>query len=1368
MIMKNRIISYLLVCIIMFSYIPVSSAQEKNLEVPITVSEKNGISVSGVLQRRGVPFKEGQVFEGKDLVMEDASGKTVPFVAEPMQYYDDGSVKWMRCSFSPDLKPYEIKGLYIKNGNDNDRGNVSLKENADSIEMTNGIISLRLGYRGIESIKIGSKELLPETGLNIYAVTNGNKNKMKGVELEVIKDTDLYAKASVSGRITDTLRGEICVTLSHESDRIDIEYRLNSRKDEVISSTGMTMEHSSEIIGTVSEDCFKLDDIAFISTDNTKFRGAVSKKDDTGFILDGQNVSISPIVNNTSFNWYDGVTRTNHLYIVPNEKLEDSYKTVLSPPEVRISAEQFMESGIISSAQLPAPAQRLMNALHWASDRLDGRFEAGSIPYDINVDSNICSSFGTRNGETEFYLSYGYMMSEDPLLYEMITDSAESWADVVIYKGGKKEIYGANRYRTGETYGGERFFTSHPYYGDLSGLYMAYIISGNEYLERVFKDAIDYMYKNMYVRTNSGKYYPRRTLWNGERVTYATEAESRYLIQTRGFYLAYQLYRDEKYKEAANGIISWAKKTQTDRGFWYQAYHDDGRAYVQGTQLMPAAKNYIYLYGIRGILEMFEYEQTDEIKEVIENCADFLCYENETFGPGIWHPFGDAKEYEVNENDTRGKSPMSDIMAVDVLYCAYKETGNERYFKNMLSLLDIWICAQTPGGSVAHQIGKKGYSPQINNTVGQNLTFLRRCSEIGKLIEENYDYVVSQGFEDLVVVFGRNSQNYKADIQVEKYSYPEIIVKGYESDNGTVILGMNVTGSTSGDYEKDINIIVNDQGLWQGIENKISTPYTVELQQKSEQYDLIRAIKRPVYVTELLTEFKAQITEYTSQKVEITLYSDAVAAFSIKNGLFEIKSGQGYNVNKNGNVITVTKGGNAIANSNGELEFCVGADSKNEISNMWLKNNGINSISELPTGKELNIFTRSVFGENIFPDLDSPLKNEDAYGAVVEKLAKEQELKLKAMGVWGTEITVPALPENDEEAVKIAAGELEVKYDGEMLASDVELLKEFIYDTKISWTSSNEAVLSNEGVLDRNKIDSETVTLTAHISKNAAKAEKEFVIPLKPKEEMKWRTKVAFNDCKFSIIPQKENFEMSFTVIPDKEKVNALVGITEGALGVSAMSQLAVIVRFNPDGYIDAYNKTTYTAENSIPYFGGKKYSFKMVVRPQAQEFDAYVTDESGVEYIIGKNYGFRLSAPSPGVFDTVYIPAAIEDNCFSMLDNSLAQYAKDSKPEFYEKTSELGLKYGRFAAGKIYLPPVNDNKKQSWITQKRGMINEFNILSGGGDSGTTMLYCVEDSEVKSITDVAKHLKLTDGADKEAYITGREAALLLRRINYYE
>ena len=33
-------------------------------------------------------------------------------------------------------------------------------------------------------------------------------------------------------------------------------------------------------------------------------------------------------------------------------------------------------------------------------------------------------------------------------------------------------------------------------------------------------------------------------------------------------------------------------------------------------------------------------------------------------------------------------------------------------------------------------------------------------------------------------------------------------------------------------------------------------------------------------------------------------------------------------------------------------------------------------------------------------------------------------------------------------------------------------------------------------------------------------------------------------------------------------------------------------MRFNPSGFIDAYNGTAYSALTSIPYTGGMKYSF--------------------------------------------------------------------------------------------------------------------------------------------------------------------------------
>ena len=139
------------------------------------------------------------------------------------------------------------------------------------------------------------------------------------------------------------------------------------------------------------------------------------------------------------------------------------------------------------------------------------------------------------------------------------------------------------------------------------------------------------------------------------------------------------------------------------------------------------------------------------------------------------------------------------------------------------------------------------------------------------------------------------------------------------------------------------------------------------------------------------------------------------------------------------------------------------------------------------------------------------------------------------------------------------------------------------------------------------------------------------------------------------------------------------------------MSQLAVIVRFNPDGYIDAYNKTTYAAESAVPYSGNKAYSFRLEVRPEMQDFDVYVT-------------------------------------------------------------------------------PVSDDKKLSWVTDPPGRINDFNLLSEEQNSGTAMLYRVEsDMEgIHSVTDIAKIIGIADREWNETeYLTAEQAVRLLRGICYF-
>jgi hypothetical protein len=100
---------------------------------------------------------------------------------------------------------------------------------------------------------------------------------------------------------------------------------------------------------------------------------------------------------------------------------------------------------------------------------------------------------------------------------------------------------------------------------------------------------------------------------------------------------------------------------------------------------------------------------------------------------------------------------------------------------------------------------------------------------------------------------------------------------------------------------------------------------------------------------------------------------------------------------------------------------------------------------------------------------------------------------------------------------------------------------------------------------------------------------------------------------------------VKFNATPSGNDINSVMGLSEGAQSV--YTGLAAIVRFNPSGFIDAYNGSGYSALTSIPYTGGKKYSFWFQLDIPAQTYNVYVTPEGGSQVQIGANYAFRLNA---------------------------------------------------------------------------------------------------------------------------------------------
>ena len=132
----------------------------------------------------------------------------------------------------------------------------------------------------------------------------------------------------------------------------------------------------------------------------------------------------------------------------------------------------------------------------------------------------------------------------------------------------------------------------------------------------------------------------------------------------------------------------------------------------------------------------------------------------------------------------------------------------------------------------------------------------------------------------------------------------------------------------------------------------------------------------------------------------------------------------------------------------------------------------------------------------------------------------------------------------------------------------------------------------------------ESLTHTVEVCKNATSA---------------WTT-TAF-------VPQTGSPTVKFNATPSANDINSVVGLSDGPQ--SAYTGLAAIVRFNPSGFIDAYNGTGYSALTSIPYTGGTKYSFWFQLNIPAQTYNVYVTPEGGSMVQIGANYAFRLNAPT-------------------------------------------------------------------------------------------------------------------------------------------
>ncbi len=117
-----------------------------------------------------------------------------------------------------------------------------------------------------------------------------------------------------------------------------------------------------------------------------------------------------------------------------------------------------------------------------------------------------------------------------------------------------------------------------------------------------------------------------------------------------------------------------------------------------------------------------------------------------------------------------------------------------------------------------------------------------------------------------------------------------------------------------------------------------------------------------------------------------------------------------------------------------------------------------------------------------------------------------------------------------------------------------------------------------------------------------------------------------------SIASQAATFTVELDATPSSGASDSAFGLSLGT--ASAWTNLAAIVRFNPNGRIDARNGGGYAATTAVTYAAGATYHLRMVVDAKAHQYSVYVRQGTAVEQTIAAQFAFRSEQAAVGSLD--------------------------------------------------------------------------------------------------------------------------------------
>ena len=891
----------------------------------IVVEEREGYN-GREFMRRGVPFKEGELKNEKDVRLLDLNYKEVPIQTEVMQRHPDGSIMWLSVSFMWDVEGNGKYPFYLDFNKRTDAQKTVFAENTDTnATIKNQSVEAKLNKQGIYSLTHNGKEIAGKDGIRLSIRTADTPSYFVINKVTVVTSGPVYAQLRISGVFEKTNVGaEWFITLYDGDDRLYQEVKFIAKGDQTLFGQGIELSFADDYVKKSFDESVSRDgdmtastwysmetesghSVVLASKDITRFTGAVAGSGVVnGFYCEDKTVEFCPIHRNAKHTWYDGVSRTVRLDMsfytdgAADADIGREADWAFTPPACTVASERFVYAGWIDDNSQTDAFKRTEDLVVSLYGRLWNTFEAGKFFHRMEVNyenRTILTGASDRSGgEVEYNMWRNYMVTGTPRLYDMLQESSEFWTDMMVYRGEIDALIGANRYQS-KDYNSVSFRTSMPFYGDLSGLYFSYCITGDPYYKESFKLGADHWEKS----TTEGDGFPNVSYWYAgtgfnEQTTNRRSAQFRFCGQVRGLYYAYELFGDEKYYNAAKNIISFLEDLQMENGGFFESYDyyerephftvvdDDGnRSWSE--------KIYIMEYGARMLIDFYNESGYEPTLDVLKKLAQYLIERTDPMGFG-WTPNADDTYYKIGSERGAGAGACIQSFLSEM----YMATGDDYYLEALARIYRMFN-ASWNGGNTNRDM-ETGFS-----------TFLKSSQTLSYIFNENKEKLCDWGYVDALWLV----QNDSVENNNETYKeYRDSVVSTrnkrfalnvFDTVYGRVAQLYNCEIKTWPDYKSvvfETEFSPSEKtALWYGYEQTVNKN-GVFINHAVKIVDFVSLVETKFTLLQFAGDIKATVTEFSPTAMEVKLTGNTDVVFSVEDGFFPVKDYNSYKITVNG------------------------------------------------------------------------------------------------------------------------------------------------------------------------------------------------------------------------------------------------------------------------------------------------------------------------------------------------------------------------------------------------------------------------------------------------------------------------------------